>query len=289
MSYVATCAVETRGSVCDAPTQNFLCDSHRDDLIGYLWEIGGLKIGDRGDYLPSLLDELDTTICGDDKVGGTSIGVAVQSAETPLMFNERASDAKLHLCNSLVGWTRVFAEENPHLIFDVATIEDAARWLVGFPNLLAGHPAAVEMFHELRERYETARRTVDRPTSRTYVGPCVSLFLDKDTGKTCVRPLFAPDHRTHIQCSGCDALYDVAERQKEIEGRLRPVKASARLIADTLRLAGVGINAKTIRTWGNRGWLTNHARAGETPVHEIGQVLDIARGIRAVSTCEEVA
>lgn len=288
MSFVATCAVETRGNTCEAPTQNFLCDSHRDDLIGYLWEIGGLKIGDRGDYLPSLLDELDTTICGDDKVTGASIGVAVQSAETPLVFNERASEAKQALCNSIVGWTRVFAEENPHLRFEVATIEDATRWMVGFPNLLAGHPAAVEMFHELRERYEVARRAVDRPAARTYIGPCTSLFLDKDTGKTCARPLLAPDHREYVQCPGCDALYEVAKRRKEIEQRLRPVKASARLIADTLRLAGVGVNAKTIRTWCNRGLLTNHAGPGETPVHEVGQVLDVARGIRE-SSCTEAA
>lgn len=289
-AFVATCAVEDRGRTCDAPTQAFLCDSHRDELVSWLWDIGGLKLDDRGQYLPSLLDELDTTITGDDKIGGASIGIIVHSSETRLPFNEHASDVKHSLCNSVVGWTRLFAEDNPHLLFDVSTIEEAARWMAGFPNLLAGQVAAVEMHDEIRQWVTSARRSIDRPAQRVYAGRCGAVLNDVE----CAEQLFALEHRHEVVCPTCGTEHHVEDRRAQILKGLRAQRATARVIADALKgFAGIGINVKSIRTWGRRGLLTNYAADPERdqPIHEIGETLDHARSVKAAreSACVEAA
>lgn len=290
MSFVATCAVEDRDGTCNAPTQAFLCGKHTDELLFWLWDIGGVQLGDSGQYCTSLLDELDTTICGDDKMGGASIGIVTGDSEAPLVFNERASDVKSALCNSVVGWTKLFAEENPHLLFDVATIEEAARWMAGFPNLLAGHPAAVEMHDELRARVREARRCIDRPADRVYVGEC-GRPLDY-AGETCKAKLFAVVGHIEVTCRECSTSYCVGDRQRDMLLKLRSKVVTAAEVEKALKpFFGRSVNIKTLRTWINRGALRNHANSGETPKVLVADVLDLlnGRGSAGVSTCTEAA
>lgn len=277
-AFIATCAVETRQGVCDAPTQNFLCSMHKDELVMWLWDIGGVRFGDSGEYQDSLLDDLDITICGVDKVGGASIGVVVKSAESPLAFNEKASDAKHALVNAVQSWARVFAEENPHLLFDPATIEEAARWMAGFPNLLAGHPAAVEMHRDFGNLVLRARRSIDRPAQRVYAGVCGATL----NGVECTKQLFAWEGRYEVVCPVCGTEHLVEDRQRDILVGLRARTATAKQITDALKAwAGIGINVKSVRTWARRGLLPNYAAEGETPVHQVGETLDLARSVRA--------
>jgi hypothetical protein len=288
-AFVATCAVDDRRQgACGAPTQGFLCSKHRDELVMWLWDIGGVSLGDSGQYQPSLLDDLDVTICGVDKVGGASIGVVVRSSDTPLAFNEKASDIKRAVINAVQSWARVFAEENPHLIFDPATIEEAARWMAGFPNLLAGHPAAVEMYRDLGDLTFRARRSIDRPARRVYAGVCGAVL----NRVACTEQLFAWEGRYEVVCPICGTEHLVEDRQRQILLGLRACTATARQITDALKAwTGIGINVKSVRTWARRGLLTNYAPEGETPVHQIGQTLDLARSVRATSepSCTEAA
>lgn len=290
MSFVATCAVDEREGTCNAPTQAFLCGKHTDELLFWLWDIGGVTLGDSGEYSASLLDELDTTICGDDKMGGASIGIVTGNSESPLAFNERASDVKSALCNTVVGWTKLFAEENPHLLFDVATIEEAARWMAGFPNLLAGHPAAVEMHDELRVRVRDARRCIDRPADRVFVGECGRL-LD-ETGETCKAKLFAVVGHIEVTCRECTTSFCVVDRQRDLLLKLRAQVVTAREAEKALKpFFGRSVNVKTLRTWINRGLLVNKAGPEETPKVLVADVLDLlnSRGSAGVSTCTEAA
>lgn len=288
-AFVATCAVEERGRTCDAPTQAFLCDSHRDELVSWLWDIGGLKLDDRGQYLPSLLDELDTTITGDDKIGGTSIGIVVRSAETPLPFKEKASDVKHSLINAIVGWTRLFAEDNPHLIFEVSTVEQAAQWMAAFPNLLAGQVAAVEMHSDIRTWVDSATHCIDRPVERTYAGMCTGKFEDKD----CATRMFALVDRSIVTCPKCEALYYVDQQWRVMEELLRAKNLPARAIADALKsYANIGINVKTIRSWGRRGQIPSYGTDKHgSLIHNVGETLDFARSLKRAgeSACIEAA
>lgn len=290
MSFVATCAVEDRDGTCNAPTQAFLCGKHTDELLFWLWDIGGVQLGDSGQYCTSLLDELDTTICGDDKMGGAHIGIVTGDSEAPLAFNERASDIKSALCNTVVGWTKLFAEENQHLLFDVATIEEAARWMAGFPNLLAGHPAAVEMHDELRVRVKDARRCIDRPADRVYVGECDT--PNAETGKVCKAKLFAVVGSIGVTCRECTTSFCVPDRQRDMLLKLRSQVVTAREAEKALKpFFGRSVNVKTLRTWINRGVLHNHADADEAPKVLVADVLDLlnGRGSAGVSTCTEAA
>lgn len=288
MSFIATCAVEDRGSTCGVPTQAYLCTKHRDALVEWLEDIGGVRQGDSGEYVQSMLQDLDDAICGDTKIGGSSIGIVVRSAETPLPFNNHASDAKWYLRNAIETWARLFAEENPHLVFNPATTEDAARWLTQFPDLLADHPAAVEMYADICTVVVDARRVVDRPSERVFAGRCDFVM----NGEECNARLFALAHRYEVACLTCGTEYKVEERQAEILKWLRAELATARVITDALKnFANIGINMKSIRTWGRRGLIPNYAGEGEVPVHQIGETLDFARSVKATreSTCEQAA
>jgi hypothetical protein len=290
MDYAATCAVEERDGTCGAPTQAFLCSKHTDELLFWLWDIGGVSLADSGEYATSLLDELDTTICGDDKVGGASIGVVVRSTDHSISFNERASDAKTALCNTVVGWTKLFAEDNPHLIFDVTTIEQAARWMAGFPNLLAGHPAAVEMHDELRVRVRDARRAIDRPADLVHVGVCGG--WNEAENKRCKVNLFAIVGHIEVTCRECGTSFCVGDRQRDLLLKLRSQVVTAKQAEKALKpFFGRTLSVKTLRTWINRKVIENRAGEGQEPRVLVADVLNLlnGRGSSGVSSCTEAA
>lgn len=288
-THAATCDVEDREGVCGAPTQAFLCSKHSDEMLFWLYDIGGLSLDERGDYLPSLLDELDTTICRDDKVGGAPIGIVTRTGATGLAFNLKASQAKDALKKCVRQWTLMFADENQHLILDVATIEDAARWLSGFPNLLASHPSAVLMYQELEACVFAARRCVDRPAPRLYAGVCGGWNETKQV--ECKRQLFVPRKAKTIECPECCALHDVEKRQGELFTKLRNKIAPASQVVEALAFLGEKAHVKTLRTWIGRGRLRNHTKNGGEPTVLVADVLDLINGggFSGVSTCAEAA
>lgn len=271
-TFVATCAVETRGETCCAPTQNFLCSKHRDELVLWLWDIGGLHLGDSGEYQPSLLDELDVTICGVDKVGGASIGIVTHSSETPLPFNEKASDIKHLLCNAVMSWTRVFAEDNPHLLFNVATIEDAARWMAGFPNLLAGHVASVEMHADIGSLVYRARGSIDRPAQRVYLGECGGTT---ENGR-CTAALFGYEGRAGARCGQCSAEWLVEARRRTMLVGIEDKVAHSGNLAALIKANGVPLASSTIRNYARRGKIVSVGiDARKRPLYRVGDVLDV--------------
>lgn len=287
--HAATCDVEEQGSVCGAPTQAFLCSKHADEMLFWLYDIGGLSLDERGDYLPSLLDELDTTICRDDKVGGAPIGIVTRSGETGLALNMKASQAKDALKTCVKQWTLMFADENQHLILNVATIEDAARWLSGFPNLLASHPSAVFMYTELQQCVKAARRCIDRPAPRQYIGRCDR--WDDVTGKVCTRDLFVLPKTKVATCPACESVHNVEARLDELFAKLRNKVAPAAQVVEALAFLGKRAHVKTLRTWIARGEIPNRTRNGGEPTVLVADVLDLlkGRGSRGVSTCTEAA
>jgi hypothetical protein len=271
-AFVATCAVEDRSGTCGFPTQGFLCSKHRDELVLWLWDIGGVQLGDSGEYQASLLDELDTTICGDDKVGGTSIGIVSRSDEHSVRFNERASDVKRTLVNALVGWARVFAEENAHLVFAPATVEDAARWMASFPGLLESHPAAVEMHRDIREVVFTARHAVDRRAQRVFLGECGGEF----EGVRCTAPLFALEGRHEARCHVCTSEWSMESRREMLLDRLEDTLAHSGRLAALVRANGRQIASSTIRSYATRGKIVARGKDDRgRPVYRVGDVLDV--------------
>lgn len=277
-TFVATCAVETRGETCCAPTQNFLCSKHRDELVMWLWDIGGLHLGDSGQYQDSLLDDLDVTICGVDKVGGASIGIVTRNGETPLPFNEKASDIKHMLCNAVTSWTRVFAEDNPHLLFNVATIEDAARWMAGFPNLLAGHVAAVEMHADIGALVHRARRSIDRPAQRVYLGECGGATED---GR-CDATLFGYEGRAGARCGQCGAEWLIEARRRTMLADIEDKVAHSGNLAALVKANGVPLASSTIRNYARTGKIASvGVDARQRPLYRVGDVLDVLLKRRA--------
>jgi hypothetical protein len=268
----ATCAVEDRDGVCGAPTRDFLCSKHRTELAMWLWDVAGNCLGDSMNFCDSLLRELDTTICRDDKIGGASIGIVVCNGEQGLLFNSRASDIKEALVRAVRLWALRFAEENPHLRFDPATIEDAALWMAGFPNLLAGHHQAVAMHADIRDLVLRARRVIDRPAQKVYLGECGGMT---EKGP-CTAALFGLQDRLGAHCFECgsDWLVD-ARRQTMLSGIEDKVAHSGNLAA-LVKANGVPLASSTVRNYARRGKIVSvGVDARKRPLYRVGDVLDV--------------
>lgn len=272
MTHAATCAVEEREGVCAAPTQEFLCSKHRDELVWWLWDIGGNCLSESLNYGDSLLRELDTTVCRDDKIGGASIGIVTRNGEQGLMFNAHASSIKESLVRSVRLWALRFAEENPHLLFAPATIEDAALWMAGFPNLLAGHHQAVAIHADIRELVHAARRAIDRPAQRVYLGEC--------GGRTeeglCTAALFGLQDRLGAHCFECGADWLVDARRKTMLSGIEDKFAHSGNLAALVKANGVPLASSTVRNYARTGKIRCMGNDSKgRPLYRVGDVLDV--------------
>lgn len=268
----ATCAVEDREGVCAAPTQEFLCAKHRDELVLWLWDVGGNCLGDSLNYGDSLLRELDTTICRDDKTGGASVGIVSRNGEQGLVFNLRASDIKESLVRSVRLWALRFAEENPHLRFNPATIEDAALWMAGFPNLLAGHHQAVAMHADIGDLVRRGRRAIDRPASRVYLGECGG----RTEQGVCTAALFGLQDRLGAHCFECGSDWLVDARRQTMLSGIEDKVAHSGSLAALVKANGVPVASSTIRNYARNGKIECVATDSKgRPLYRVGDVLDV--------------
>lgn len=138
--------------------------------------------------VPDLAAELDVTLARQARFGERNGG---RSAEKPLPYDVRASEAGWVLRNTLTTWARVIVEEwgqngaqrhgdgltapgrYPGTSQDVMTAE-MALWLTGHINHIRTHPAAGEASEEIRGAVQQARDAVDAPANRARIpiGPC---------------------------------------------------------------------------------------------------------------------
>ena len=139
------------------------------------------------DSVPSLVDELDTTITRQAVLGEKG---GPRAAEKPLPFNVQASEAAWVLRNTLGGWARVIAEEAtvgaetrletingpsgyPRRGAEIPTPQ-IASWLTAHLEQIRHHQAAGEAHDEIRTAVQSAQRAIDHPQIRHtfHVGPC---------------------------------------------------------------------------------------------------------------------
>lgn len=138
--------------------------------------------------VPDLAAELDVTLARQARFGERNGG---RSADKPLPYDVRASEAGWVLRNTLTGWARVIIEEMaipgpgrpipapngangyPRQGADIPTAQ-IATWLAGHVSALRTHPAAGEAAEEIHGAVDQARRAVDAPANRARIpiGPC---------------------------------------------------------------------------------------------------------------------
>lgn len=121
--------------------------------------------------VPMLEVELDIAIARQQRFTPQSDGG--KGANTPLVFNDRASEVYWTLRNILVGWSKFYAEEcRADLPAD--TLAAMSRFLLKRAEWLRHHDLALDAIEEIVGAVRDAAQAIDTPANRATfaVGPC---------------------------------------------------------------------------------------------------------------------
>lgn len=193
-----------------------------------------------------------------------------KSNETPLVFDDKASEASWILRNTLRAWSsevscicvvpmRPCTEQMP-----TGTTEHVAQWLESRVLRLQPYRDAYE---EISEAVDQALEAIDRPVSKIYLGEC-----------SCGQRLYGDPMADRIECWACGYTYEPKVlRAANIErGRdlMVTAKEAQRYIGT---IYGIALTARRIRAWG-RGKIERHGEdsvTGET-LYRLGDIVDTA-------------
>ncbi|MFF3671705.1 hypothetical protein [Microtetraspora malaysiensis] len=260
--------------------------------------------------VPSLTVELDCAIARQTVFGDRAGG---RSAETALPWDQRAREARHVLGSALFEWTRYLAggvhpmagpicrarcEHQTCVYISLgrpprrdAALGAMAVWLLRHQRQLLGRAAADEAVDEIREAVRLARRTIDRPPSLWYAGPCGVDGCDAD--------LYARHGVRTIRCRQCYATHDTAAREAWLLAQAADHLGTASGISRALHAFHPDLTPSVIRSYAHRGRLIRKGRdqLGQ-PTYRIGDVLDLLAGHTRLlgpactscrhSTCREI-
>lgn len=186
----------------------------------------------------AIVAELDTTLSKQARIGnGGTSGLARE--RTPIAVG--AMDPIWVLGNVLTTWIRDITgdEWRPGLGANPATAA-AAHLLMEIPAIRR-HPAVDELVDEITDAIRLARRTVDRPADKVYLGQCLVETPD-DEGRqvTCLAEVYARPGAHEVTCKVCGVCHEVAERRawllQRAEDMLFTVQQAAQMVGDVGRI-----------------------------------------------------
>ena len=221
-----------------------------------------------------------TTVLARQAVYGDRAGG--RSAEHPLPYDPRASEAAWVLRDTLTNVARALGPQPPANRPESAgdatkpsgwadplgtgvSAARIARSLAQRLDTIRRHPEAYLLADEVHAAVTQARRVIDRPPARVYVGHC-----------PCHTDLYARPGAASVRCTGCGTTYDVAQRRAELLEAAHDRLATATEIARLLKALGLDVSASRIRGYAHRGRLTPRGRNHEDdPLYRVGDVLDL--------------
>lgn len=206
---------------------------------------------------------------------------------TPVLYDQRASDAAANLRNTVTTWTRVLLDANPlpprppgphcqvcgHPSCDriragippAGDTASCSRWLLRRLAHLQRHPAAVEIVEDILHAVRLAEAAVDRPPEAWYAGPC----------EQCGTDLYAEPGAAFVHCAGdgCTGVYGVTRLRDRLLAAAEDHLATATLAARALTSLGEPCTPERIRKWAERSRIVAHgvSPAGH-PQYRIGDV-----------------
>lgn len=224
--------------------------------------------------VPFLARELETLRAKLARIGEAGPGGG--TSEIPLGYRPFAAEVADVLHVTLAVWARYVATEQ-RLALDVpAEPIRLAVWLTRWSEPVRHLTAVAQLTDEIGYAVRVARRTIDRPADRAYLGPC----------DDCDDDLYASPHATQVHCV-CGRAYLVEERRRWLLVGLREHLATAGEIAAGIGdLYGEPINRKRINQWHHRhpARLPERGRTREGwPLFRIGDVLALASGLAAAT------
>lgn len=229
------------------------------------------------------MDDLDVALTQQARFT-TRIGSRPTEQRLPLGLP--AADAAFVARNTILANVEWIAAIRGHAIPQTWTT--VASYLLDALDWVTRHPDGAQVVDELTAAVVNARRTIDRPADRAYVGRCSTPLDATDlTGAlaaaACSQELYALADRTHITCPRCGTTWDVRARQDAMLAELREHVLPAADIARAVDGLGVPITAERIWQWKRRGVLApaldEHGRHRTDmrgrPLYRVGDVLGV--------------
>jgi hypothetical protein len=207
--------------------------------------------------LPEWLSHLDDVLARQTQTGTGNGG---RKGETPVPYDDRASEVLWIVRNTLVGLVRELHRVEP---WPVDTCPAMVVWLHARVDRIRGHAAAGELAGELGNCVVLIMQVVDTRGPTWYLGPCT---------EPCTRVLYAPRGATVYRCPQCATLIDVDARRRELFASVLNEWASLEQCVTVLDVFGLPAELGYIRRWVATGHLV-----GVDGRYRVGDVADIAR------------
>jgi len=235
--------------------------------------------------VPGLVTELATTASKMAKIGNPSGGGGLARERSPISWG--AVEAADNLGNVLTTWARDVAAWVPSKriwLDSRPACRVASAVLLGRIPEIRRHPAVAELVDEITDAVEQARRAIDRPQERQYLGQCMVKLPDPDQPVVvyCYAELWARVDATETTCRTCGITHDVTERRAwlllQAADMLTTVKEASRYIGD---VGGIPVTEASIRGLIHRKKLGY--RVGTT-TFRLGDLLDVLTDRAAVTS-----
>jgi hypothetical protein len=220
--------------------------------------------------VPDLLAELEVTATRQ-AVGGPR-STAGRSAETPLPYGDRASDAAKQLTDTLTLWARVITP-------GTYTALTAATHLRTHIHDLARHPMAEKAYDQITRARAHAYDVIDRRPDLVPAGQCGA---DLDNGERCTRTLYGDPDRSAVRCPDCGNSRDL-DRTWMLEGARDLEWTAAEIGAVT-----AGVTAAMVRRYAHRKLIkpVGERHIGSVrviPTYRVGDLLDLLSATKEAS------
>jgi hypothetical protein len=246
------------------------------------------------EFLAKNASELDVTITRRDKLGdGTG-----RSNETPLPFNETASDTARELHRTIVGLAMDIAATRKldldldplrrpltrYPIGSAARLAAAARYIKAHLRWLRCQPIAGSAYDSIEYAARALARAIDAHPALTDLGPCGN--------DGCDGRLLAGHGDRYAKCrEGCGWIANVAETTGLLLEYARDLLLTADEISTLLSKWSTRrrIPAGTIRSWATRGLLPRKGKDGRAFLYNLGDAIDLADHLIPTSVEQELA
>lgn len=242
--------------------------------------------------IPDLLAELETTRRRQSRVSGGQAGAppcthtdTTCGCGIRLPWNETAAIAHADILTTTRRITAaLLPAATPDPAHSITTAATALRapwtWLAAHLDDLRRQDWAPHALAALDDVTRTGWRTIDRPETRYYAGPCHHEWQDPERPGEwvlCGRVLWARIDQDTITCTGCGTRYETAARRDWLLRSAEDTTAPAPVIASALTIMlRRRVSASTLRSWAHRGQLQRTNPDTDTaPTYRVGDVLTL--------------
>lgn len=204
----------------------------------------------------ALVAELDVTLSKQARIGNAGApGLARE--RTPI--NVGAMQVADVLQNVLTTWARDLDERATRMALrewrqEVHPTVTASYVLMNAIDAIRKHPAVEELVDEVTDAISQARRVIDRPADRVYLGQCLVATPDEQgRDVTCLEEIWARPGASEVTCKVCGVEHPVAERRawllKKSEDYLFTVKDASEMMGE---VGHITVTQASIRSYIHR-------------------------------------